>query len=402
MPVYHYRAVTATNEILTGSREAADEQSLARELQSQGQILLEVGGAPRRSLGLRRQRHLLKTSDLALLTRSLAIMLNAGMPLDRALATLVQLLSRPRQQHLVEDIRERVRGGGTLADALEAQSGVFSGFYINMVRAGESGGALETVLARLADHLEGAQALRSTLISALIYPIILLTLSVVSVVVLLLYVVPQFTDLFASAGEALPWSTQMVISAGDVLRAYWWAMLTGLLAFLLGLQWMFSDPRRRRYWDRLVLRLPQVRELVQRVEVARFSRTLGTLVQNGVPLLEGLRITTTTLTNQIMAEGLRAASESLKSGGGLSNPLAATGLLPPLALQLIRLGEETGDLQPMLHKIADIYDEEVRTAVQRLLALLEPLLIITLGLLVAGIIVSILVAILGVQGLAFG
>jgi general secretion pathway protein F len=179
-------------------------------------------------------------------------------------------------------------------------------------------------------------------------------------------------------------------------------MLTGLLAFLLGLQWMFSDPRRRRYWDRLVLRLPRVRELVQRVEVARFSRTLGTLVQNGVPLLEGLRITTTTLTNQIMAEGLRAASESLKSGGGLSNPLAATGLLPPLALQLIRLGEETGDLQPMLHKIADIYDEEVRTAVQRLLALLEPLLIITLGLLVAGIIVSILVAILGVQGLAFG
>lgn len=402
MPIYHYRAVTSNNEVVNGSREAADEHMLAREIQAQGQILLEISDAPKRSFSFRHRRAPLSTGDLALLTRSLAIMLNAGMPLDRALATLVQLVDRPRQKQLVEDIRERVRGGGTLADALEAQSGTFSRFYVNMVRAGEAGGALETVLARLADHLDGAQSLRNTLISALIYPIILLTLSVVSVVILLLYVVPQFTDLFASAGEALPMSTQIVIAAGDILRAYWWLMLTGLLVFLLGLQWMFADPGRRRLWDRLMLRLPRVRELVQRVEVARFSRTLGTLVQNGVPLLEGLRITTTTLSNQIMAEGLQEASESLKSGGGLSNPLAATGLLPPLALQLIRLGEETGDLQPMLHKIADIYDEEVRIAVQRLLAILEPLLIVTLGVLVAGIIVSILVAILGVQGLAFG
>ena len=402
MPIYHYRAVTGNNEVVNGTREAPDERSLARDIQGQGQILLEISGTPKRSMGFKRPNRLLSTADLALLTRSLAIMLNAGMPLDRGLATLVQLMTRPRQQRLIEDIRERVRGGGTLGDALEAQSGVFSGFYINMVRAGEAGGALETVLTRLADHLDGAQALRSTLISALIYPIILLTLSIASVVILLLYVVPQFSDLFAGAGEALPLSTQMVISAGDILRAYWWAMLTGLLALLLGIQWMLSDPRRRRVWDQLLLRLPRVRGLIQRVEVARFSRTLGTLVQNGVPLLEGLRITTTTLTNQIMAEGLRDATESLKSGGGLSNPLAATGLLPPLALQLIRLGEETGELQPMLHKIADIYDEEVRTAVQRLLAVLEPLLIITLGLLVAGIIVSILVAILGVQGLAFG
>lgn len=402
MPLYHYRAVTGANEIVTGSRDAPDENALARELQTQGLILLNLVDAPGRAAPGTRNRHLLRIGDLALLTRSLATMLNAGMPLDRALATLAQLLTRPRQKRLVDDIRERVRGGSTLADALEAQAGAFSPFYINMVRAGESGGALETVLARLADYLDGSQALRSTLISALIYPVILLGLSVASVFVLLLYVVPQFTDLFASAGEALPWSTQLVIGAGDWLRQYWWVLLVGMLAILLAFQWVLSNPRRRRSWDRLVLHIPRVRELVQRVEVARLSRTLGTLSQNGVPLLEALRITTATLTNQIMADGLLVAAESLRAGRGLSTPLAESGLFPPLALQLVRLGEETGELQPMLHKIADIYDEEVRTAVQRLLAIMEPLLIITLGVLVAGIIVSILVAILGVQGMAFG
>jgi len=402
MPLYHYRAVTGTNEIVTGSRDAPDENALARELQTQGLILLNLADAPGRAGPGNRNRHLLRIGDLALLTRSLATILNAGMPLDRALATLSQLLTRPRQKHLVDDIRERVRGGSTLANALEAQAGAFSPFYINMVRAGESGGALESVLARLADYLDGSQALRSTLISALIYPVILVALSVASVLVLLLYVVPQFTDLFASAGEALPWSTQLVIGAGDWLRQYWWALLVGLLIILLAFQWILSNPRRRRSWDRLVLRIPRVRELVQRVEVARLSRTLGTLSQNGVPLLEALRITTATLTNQIMADGLMAAAESLRAGRGLATPLAESGLFPPLALQLVRLGEETGELQPMLHKIADIYDAEVRTAVQRLLAIMEPLLIVTIGVLVAGIIVSILVAILGVQGMAFG
>jgi len=402
MPLYHYRAVTAANEIVTGSREASDQQALAREIQAQGLILLQIDDAPGGPWTLFRGQVRLRPAELALLTRSLATVLNAGMPLDRALATLAQLVDRPRQRQLVDDIRERVRGGSSLASALEAQSGAFSPLYVNMVRAGEAGGALETVLARLADHMDDAQALRTTLVSALIYPVILFSLSIVSVVILLLFVVPQFTDLFESAGEALPWSTQLVIAAGDVLRSYWWSLLLAILGVLLGLQWTLANPRRRRWWDRWLLRLPRVRDLIQRVEVARFSRTLGTLVQNGVPLLEGLRITTATLRNQVMSDGLREAAESLKSGGGLSNPLAETGLFPPLALQLIRLGEETGDLQPMLHKVADIYDGEVRTAVQRLLAILEPFLIITLGLLVAGIIVSITVAILGVQGLAFG
>ncbi|MFU8896696.1 MAG: type II secretion system F family protein [Gammaproteobacteria bacterium] len=399
MPVYHYRAVTSGNEITTGSREAASEAALAREIQAHGQILLEITDSPLRPPG--RRRRALTIPEQALLTRSLATMLTAGMPLDRALATLIQLVTRPVQQHLVEDIRERVRGGSTLAEALEAQGGVFSGFYINMVRAGEAGGALETVLARLADHLDRSQALQSTLVSALIYPVILLTLSIASVMLLLLYVVPQFTELFESAGEALPWSTQLVIAAGSFLQDYWWALLLTLLAFLLGLQWMLDHPRQRRTLDLLALRLPRIRDLVQRVEVARFSRTLGTLVQNGVPLLEGLRITTSISSNQIMSEGLRQAADSLKSGGGLSGPLAETRLFPPLSLQLIRLGEETGDLQTMLHRVADIYDEEVRIAVQRLLAILEPVLIITLGILVAGIIISILVAILGIQGFAF-
>jgi general secretion pathway protein F len=300
----------------------------------------------------------------------------------------------------LERVQEKVRGGSSLADALEAQ-GAFSRFYLNMIRAGEAGGALEVVLKRLTEFLERSQALRETVTSALIYPIILLSVSALSVIILLTFVVPQFQQLFADAGRALPLATQIVIAVGDGFRHYWWvgAMLIVLLVAILRQQ--LSQPVSRARWDRWFLSLPLFGDFIAKVETARLSRTLGTLLGNGVSLLNALTIVRETLTNQVLATALGEVAEHVKTGRGLAEPLLEAGSFPKLAVQMIRVGEETGQLQEMLLQVADTYDGEVQTAVKRMLTLLEPALILGLGVIIAGIIMSILVAILSLNELAF-
>ena len=402
MALWYYKAVGADGEVVDGEMDAPDEASVVRRLQDAGQIPVETreGGKKQRfSFSLRRQA--MSSNDIAYLTHSLSTLLGAGLPLDRAFELLAEISEHPRQRELVHRILERVRGGDSLSSALEAQGPVFSRFYVNMVRAGEAGGSLDAVLKRLSEYFERAQALRQTVISALIYPAILLTLSVASVLVLLAYVVPQFTELFEDAGEALPASTQITVGAAEFVRERWWVLLLGLLAILLGMRQVLESPALRRRWDRLMLRIPRVGDLVAKVEVARFSRTMGTLLGNGVPALSALSITRETLTNTVFIEAVGVAADEMSEGKGISGPLEETGVFPKLGLQMIRLGEETGELEPMLDRVASIYDEEVQMAVKRMLTLLEPLLIVGLGILIAGIIMSILVAILSVQGLAF-
>jgi len=334
------------------------------------------------------------------LTQQLANLLHAGMPLDRALTILIGVSEDAQSKILLERVQEKVRGGSTLADALEVQ-GTFSRFYLNMIRAGEAGGALEVVLKRLTDFLERSQALRETVTSALIYPIILLTVSALSVIILLTFVVPQFQRLFADAGKALPLATQIVIAVGDGFRHYWWvgAIVIMLIVAMLRQQW--SQPESRARWDRWLLRLPLFGDLIAKVETARLSRTLGTLLGNGVSLLNALNIVRETLSNQVLATALGEVAEHVKTGRGLADPLLESGDFPKLAVQMIRVGEETGQLQEMLLQVADTYDGEVQTAVKRMLTLLEPALILGLGVIVAGIIMSILVAILSLNDLAF-
>jgi general secretion pathway protein F len=277
----------------------------------------------------------------------------------------------------------------------------FSRFYLNMIRAGEAGGALEVVLKRLTEFLERSQALRETVTSALIYPMILLTVSALSVIILLTFVVPQFQRLFADAGKALPLATQIVIAVGDGFRHYWWVGALLMVLAVVTLRRQFSQPESRARWDRWLLRLPLVGDLIAKVETARLSRTLGTLLGNGVSLLNALAIVRETLSNQVMATALGEVAEHVKAGRGLAEPLQDAESFPKLAVQMIRVGEETGQLQEMLIQIADTYDGEVQTAVKRLLTLLEPAMILGLGVIIAGIIMSILVAILSLNELAF-
>ena len=406
MPRYRYEAVDAAGEVLRDQLEAASPEAAIERLRDQGLLPLSVaetkGGLLRGGLGqpLFSKRRALSQKIIMLLTQQLSSLLNAGMPLDRALTILIGVIDDEQSKALLERVQEKVRGGSTLADALEAQ-GAFSRFYLNMIRAGEAGGALEVVLKRLTEFLERSQALRETVTSALIYPLILLSVSALSVIVLLTFVVPQFQRLFADAGKALPLATQIVIAVGDGFRHYWWAGGVAILLLTAAMRQQLSQPESRIRWDRWFLRLPLFGDLIAKVETARLSRTLGTLLGNGVSLLNALTIVRETLSNRVLAGALGEVAEHVKTGRGLADPLLESGDFPKLAVQMIRVGEETGQLQEMLLQVADTYDGEVQTAVKRLLTLLEPALILGLGVIIAGIIMSILVAILSLNELAF-
>jgi general secretion pathway protein F len=404
MPLYKYKAVAPDGNIEEGEMEARAHPAVIERLQSQGYVPIRAeeikesaGGGWFASL---RRSNRISQQDVGIVTQELATLLRAKLPLDRALEILIELSESQPVKQLITRVRERVHDGATLSDAMEGQKGVFSRLYLNMLRVGEASGSLDSVLIRLADYLERARELRETVTSALIYPIILLGVAVLSVLTLLLLVVPQFQQLFEDAGKALPFATQIVISLGDFLRHYGWTVILAAGGFAWYLRKQLAQPAGRLRWDLRLLKMPLIGDLVGKVEAARFSRTLGTMLSNGVPMLTALAIVKDTLSNRVLAEAMSGVSESLKQGRGLSQPLMEIGHFPRLAAHMVRVGEESGHLEEMLLQVADIYDKEVRSTVKRMLALLEPVLIVVLGLIIAGIIMSILVAILSINELA--
>lgn len=406
MPVFIYKAVSREGEVVQDHHEAPNENSVIVYLQSEGYIPIEVTAASSKPFGrlmLRRgERKRVSQKEVAEFTRQLATLLSSGLPLDRSLALLMDLtVDESEFQNMVAQILDQVRGGTPLSDALEGQTGIFSRFYINMIRAGEAGGGLEDVLERLSDYLERSRELRGTVTTALIYPAILVIMAGLSLMVLLTFVVPQFQEMFDSAGKELPLPTQIVVGVSEFLQSYWWVLFLVVIAVVVYFRGQFADPERRYIWDGRVLRLPLVGDLVCKLEIASFSRTLGTLLGNGVSLLAALSIVKETLGNRILAEKVEEATNSLKEGGAMCMPLIESGLFPKMAMQMIQLGEETGSLEEMLNRVATTYDKEIKVAIERMLTMLEPALIVGLGIVIAGIIVSILMAILSVNDLAF-
>jgi general secretion pathway protein F len=407
LPLYRYKAVAPTGETQEGEMEGLGQSAVVERLQGMGLIPIRVEeaaastgtgtGSAGKSL-FRKSR--ISQADIAVFTQEIATLLRAGLPLDRSLGILIGMSANPQVLQLLTQVREDVRGGAALSAAMAAQTGVFSRFYLNMIRAGEAGGALDAVLQRLSEFMERSKELRETVKSALIYPTILVGVAVLSVAVLLVWVVPQFTQMFEESGKALPLPTQIVIAAGDTVQHYWWAMILGAIGIYSWFSRQLQQAETRYKWDKRFLALPLVGDLVVKLEVARFSRTLGTLIGNGVTLLTALSIVKETLNNTVMSEGLGTVATQLKEGQGLGKPLMETGLFPKLAVHMVMVGEETGKLQEMLIRIADIYDREVQNAVKRMLALMEPVLILGLGLVIGGIIMSVLVAILSVNDLA--
>jgi general secretion pathway protein F len=404
MPNFRYKAVAGDGSIEEGRMEATDRQQLVERLRATGRMTLQVdevepgAGPPLRDLFSFRRKGVTE-DQVASSTRELSTLITAGLPLDRALAVLADLAEDERLKKLLGKVREQVRGGSSLADALQHHPDSFSRLYINMVRAGEAGGMLAGVLARLADYMEKARMLRESVVTALIYPIILICVAALSVGILLIFVVPQFQELFADMGKALPLPTEVVIQAGNFIRHYWWVVFVlGFGIVVLG-RYLLSLPPIRKKFHHWLLNAPLFGDLVAKMETARLARTLGTLLANGVTLLNALTISREVVQNMVFIEEIGILLDRLKRGQGLATPMLEAGIFPRLAAHMVRVGEETGEIDAMLIKVADIYDHEVERAVKRMLTILEPLLILGLGVVIAAIIMAILLGILSVNEL---
>jgi general secretion pathway protein F len=403
--LFAYKAVNSLGETEEGVRDAVGEQQLISALQAEGYIPVRVVPAGAKSflglsLGVKQTK--LSQKDIALFTGELATLLESGLPLDKSLLVLIDLTEdNERVTKLIGRVLEKVKGGSTLADALEKQSGIFSKFYLNMIRAGEAGGSLGEVLGRLSEYLERSRELKDTVSTALIYPAILLIMSLASLFVMLTFVVPQFSEMFESAGKALPVSTQIVVGLAEWLQSYWWVLVLGVVLISGYMNLQMADPVKKKVWDGRFLKIPLAGTIILNKETANISRTLGTLLGNGVSILSALTIVRETVDNLVLAAAIHDTEQQLRQGKNMSDALLEKGIFPKMAMQMIKMGEETGRLEEMLLRVATIYDKQLRVAIQRMLALLEPALIISLGLMIAGIIVSILLAILSVNDLAF-
>lgn len=404
MARFTYKALAASGEVLTGEIDAETREAAIARLRGRQIVPLTVDsrrsgrGVPVRGNLLARRKP--NDRDLMLFTRELAIFLAADIPLASALSKLDGLIRTGPAAGLAGRVLRSVRDGSSLADALRMQGDVFPAFYVGMVRAGEAGGSLVEVLRRLSDMLEKAAALRAKLRSALTYPILVLLLTGFSLVVLLVYVVPEFRPMFAEAGADLPLSTRIVITMSDLVTEWGWigAVLIGIA--LVTVRGQRLSPAVRARIDAAKLRIPLAGDLIRKIETARFCRSLGTLRANDVVLPEAVRIASGTLSNRIVARAASSSVGPLERGDGLVRPLRESGQFPELALELIAVGEESGKMHEMLLQIADIYDAEVERSIERLLALLSPVVTIGLGGLIAFIIGAILSAILGSYDIA--
>jgi len=402
MPLFEYKAVSPSGETVRGTMEAVSQELVIAKLQEGGNIPLSAHAAGEGGFNLdtlRLKRRGMNVREVGQFTEQLATLLGAGLPLDRSLHVLLDLAENDRVKKTVTDIRDHVREGGSLSDALDAQHGSFSRLYINMVRAGEIGGSLDKTLLRLADYLERSKDLKDSVVSAMIYPIMLILLAGGSLILLLVYVIPQFTPIFEELGGDLPMVTKIVLAAGSFLQNFWWGLVGLAVLGVVMFRRMLVNPEQRLRWDTRVLGMRWVGDLVAKMEIARLSRTLGTLLVNGVPLLSGLSIARNVMNNSLLRQTVEDTTQEVKTGGGLAHNLAASGYFPRLALQMVSVGEETGKLDEMLLKVADTYDKEVRVTIDRLLAIFTPVITLLMALMIGTIVISVLMAIMGINEL---
>lgn len=405
MPEFLWRAAHADGQAAEGRTEAAAEADVLRQLRERGLTPIRVQpagqaeGAALAGPRPRAARGPVKPADVLSLTSELAIMLRAGLALDAALRVLIDMSHKPSVRAMLEKVLEDVKGGAPFSRALAAHQAHFGDFYINMIRSGEVSGQMPQVLDRLARHMQRLRALRESVVSATLYPAILLGVAVLSLVGMLGFVVPQFEKLFKGMGDALPMPTRVVMLLGQGFRHYGLAL--GLGAAALGwLAWRWlRTPAGRQWWQARLIALPVLGPIVRKYQLTLFARSLGTLLDNGVPLLAALHISVETVTHQALRQALAKMAPLVKEGSRIVPAMRATGVFEPLAINLVRVGEETGRVGAMMNELAAILDRDVETGIKRGLTLLEPALILALGLLIAAIIVSILLGIISVNDL---
>lgn len=405
METYTYEATTKEGNIVIGTIEAINERLAVDRIQDMGYFPLKVNKAEERkgftlrSLSVLQGR--VREGDITTFTYQLGVLLDAGFPLDKALSILSELTEKKALRELIKDILSHVRSGKSFSEALSKFSSVFPPFYVNMIKAGEAGGFLEDTISRMVAYLESSQRLKDDIRSALIYPAILSIVGGGAVIVLLTFVVPKFTKIFSDVGQALPLPTLILLSISSVLQHYWWLILILISGGLFSLRQYMKSESGRRLWDRLKFKLPLFGKLYREGAVSRFARTLGTLLRSGVPILNALQIVKGTLGSDRMTEVISSVREEVRRGRGIAEPLGKSGVFPLIAVHMVTVGEETGKLDEMLIKIAERFDLEVRTTIKRLLSLLEPALILFMGIVVGFIVIAMLMAIFSINELPF-
>jgi len=406
MTAYAYRASTREGRVVEGTMEAAGQAAVVSSLRAQGYMPLSVtegaGSAARRAFSINfelpwRRAPKVRSRDLMVFTGELSTLLKAGLPLDRSLGSLSALTENATLKRIVGEILGRVQEGRSLSQALGEHPEVFPPLYVNMIRAGEAGGVVETVLERLSEYLQSSEKTREEIKSAMVYPVILAVTAGGAIVIMLTFVLPKFATIFTDLGTAMPTSTRLVMGVSDFVIGYWW-----LLAGAIGAAWFafrrwLGTPAGRERFDRFLLSAPVFGDLVRKLQVARFARTLGTMLKSGVPLIQALEIVRAVVANVVIGRALAVVQRDVSEGKGLSGPLEKVKVFPPLALQMVGVGEETGRLDDMLLVVSDHYDSEVSHAVARAMALISPLVLVVMGVITGFIVWAMISAVFSVN-----
>jgi type IV pilus assembly protein PilC len=388
MPVFTYIGKDASGKKVSGERVAENKQVLSMQLRRERIMVAGIKEKGKEFALPTLGRQKVSSKDLAVFFRQFSVMIDAGLPLVQCLEILASNQESPLFQKTLTSVRTSVEGGSTLANALKNHPKVFDDLTVNMIDAGETGGILDTILQRLATYVEKIVKMRQAVRSALIYPCAVVGMAVLIVGALLKWVVPIFTKLFDGLGVDLPAPTKFVINLSDIVGTFWWFGILGIVALVVGIKYFRKSPQGRLAWDTMMLKLPVFGMLLRKIAVARFTRTLGTLITSGVPILEGLSITARTSGNAVLEQALMRVRKSIEEGRTIVDPLKECGVFPNMVTQMIGVGEATGAMDNMLQKIADFYEDEVDAATKDLLTLMEPMMIGILGVCVGGIVIS--------------
>lgn len=408
MPEYIYKAADSLGKVVEGVMSAPEEATLVSKLHTMGYMPIKISPSStgqKLSLSMKFSVPLpfsaISGAELLAFTQELSTLIKAGLPLDRTLSIMVEITGTEKLKKVVQEVLKDVRGGRSFSDALALHPRVFDRLYVNMVKAGEAGGVLDIVLERLVDFQQRSQQLKSTVLNAMIYPIILISVMAIVIIVMLMFVIPRFSMIFETMGKTIPLPTQILLSSSQFIQNFWWLILAVVIIISVIFQRYRNTEQGRLNWDTFKLKLPLLRDLILKIEVARFSRTLGTLINSGVPLLGALTIVKEVIKNVVVSNSISDISKGAKEGKGVSAPMRVVGIFPSLAMHMIRVGEETGKLDEMLIRVADTYDEEVQNTTKRFISALEPVLILVMALLVGFIVLSLIWAILGINDIAF-
>lgn len=406
MPTFRYRAIAANGQMLDGTLTAGSKPEAVGMLRGQGAKPLNVEldsnakpQAKKQAVPKRAKKAYASKKEVMMFTSQLAALIKAGIVLSQALSILEEQAESENLQQLIRLIREDIVGGESLSDALKKYPKTFSTLYCSMVKVGETGGVLDVVLKQLAGFMEAEQALISNVTTAMAYPILIVLVGLGSIIVMVTVVIPKLGSVFADFGDNLPWITKAMINGSDLVLSYWWLIIAGLVGLFYGLRAVYNDPKGREVIETVKERIPALGSMLVKVQIARFARTMGTLVKSGIPVMQALTLVVDTTGSYRLREALRQAVDKVKKGEGIAKPLKETGFFPPMVTNLISVGEESGSLDEMMFQVADTYDVEVQHAIKRFITVFEPLVIVLMAIGVGGILVAFLLPILNISNM---